>query len=158
MTSIGPSRASHTTIGRQVPRFAAIGVISTAAYAGLYAVLRSVTSAAIANALALVVTAVANTAANRRLTFGVRGRNALVRDHLAGLAAFAVALVITTTAIGMLDIVAPQAGRVPELAVLLTANAAATVVRFVLLRAWIADDPRSASSSPSSIRLERTVP
>ena len=40
--------------------------------------------AAGANAVALAITAVANTAANRRLTFGVRGREGLVRHHARG--------------------------------------------------------------------------
>ena len=40
--------------------------------------------AQLANLTALMLTAVANTAANRRLTFGVRGRGALLtaRRHL----------------------------------------------------------------------------
>ena len=37
-----------------------------------------------ANAAALALTAVGNTAANRRLTFGVRGREGLVRQHVRG--------------------------------------------------------------------------
>ena len=39
---------------------------------------------AAANALALALTAVANTQANRRFTFGVRGRAGLLRQHAAG--------------------------------------------------------------------------
>ncbi len=39
-----------------------------------------------ANAVALALTAVANTQANRRFTFGVRGRQDLVRHHLSGAA------------------------------------------------------------------------
>ena len=37
-----------------------------------------------ANAVALVATAVANTAANRRFTFGVQGRAGLTGDHIGG--------------------------------------------------------------------------
>jgi putative flippase GtrA len=50
---------------RQLPRFAAIGVVSTVAYLALFWVLRSVTGAMAANAAALLVTAVvaANAAA-----------------------------------------------------------------------------------------------
>jgi len=47
-------------------RFAAIGVVSTLAYALLYLALRGPLGAGAANAMALAVTAVANTAANRR--------------------------------------------------------------------------------------------
>ena len=79
-------------------RFAGVGIISTLAYAGLYALLRSAVSMPVANLLALLVTAVANTAANRSLTFGIRGRSGLWADHAAGLIAFGVALLITELA------------------------------------------------------------
>jgi putative flippase GtrA len=120
----------------------AIGVISTAAYAALYLTLRSVMGSVAANAVALTVTAVANTAANRRVTFGVRrgGRASMLRDQAAGLAALGVALAITTVTADVLAVVAPHAGSSVELAVLVAANASATVVRFILLRAWIGRD------------------
>jgi putative flippase GtrA len=91
-----------------------------------------------ANAVALVVTAIGNTAANRRLTFGVRGRRSLVRDQAAGLVAFAIALALTTGAIALLGWLAPNASRITELAALVVANALVTVVRFLLLRSLIA--------------------
>ena len=50
-----------------------IGVLSTIAYALLYLALVPLIGALGANAAALAITAVANTAANRRLTFGVKG-------------------------------------------------------------------------------------
>src|SRR6201991_2682499 len=56
----------------QLVRFAMVGAISTLAYVVLYALLRGAVGPFAANLVALVVTAVANTAANRRLTFGVR--------------------------------------------------------------------------------------
>ena len=46
----------------QAIRFGAIGVASTGAYIVMYSVLRSAQSAAIANALALLVTTIGNTA------------------------------------------------------------------------------------------------
>ncbi len=130
---------------RQVRTFAIIGVVSTAAYAVLYALLRVAVSAPIANAIALLATAIANTAANRRLTFEVRSNDGLGRDHLAGLVAFGVALVITTASLTLLRAAAPSAGRVLELTVLIAANVAATVVRFALLRSWIASPDRNTS-------------
>jgi putative flippase GtrA len=127
-------------LGRDVLVFAAIGVASTAAYAVLYLPLRPLAGAVTANALALLLTAVANTAANRRFTFRVRdpGRAAVVRDQLAGLAALGVALAITTGAVSLLAVLVPAAGHLVELAVLVAAYLAATVARFVLLRAVIA--------------------
>ncbi len=135
---------------REVATFAVIGVISTAAYAALYLGLRSFTGPLAANALALVLTAVGNTAANRRLTFGVRGRASMIRDQVGGLVALGVALAITTASIDLLAILAPDAGRLVELAVLVVANALATVVRFVLLRTWIAGDAQSPLSPVST--------
>src|SRR5262245_1234586 len=63
-------RALERPVVRRLVTFAAIGVVSTAAYALLYAVLRGYASATVSNFIALVVTAIGNTAANRRLTFG----------------------------------------------------------------------------------------
>jgi CobQ-like glutamine amidotransferase family enzyme len=56
----------------------------------LFVLLRGPLGAGGANAAALAVTAIGNTAANRRLTFGVRGRAHLLRDHLRGAVVFAV--------------------------------------------------------------------
>jgi len=134
-------------LGREILTFGAIGVVSTAAYAVLYLALRSFTGPVAANALALGITAVGNTAANRHLTFGVRDRRSMARDQAGGFVALGVALAITTAAANALDIVAPGAGRLAELVVLVVANALATVARFALLRAWIAGDRRPASDA-----------
>src|SRR6266550_1576301 len=60
-------------------RFTAVGIASTVAYALLYLLLRETSPAWFANAVALLVTAIGNTAANRRFTFGVHGREGLAR-------------------------------------------------------------------------------
>lgn len=140
--------ARPRALGREIVSFGLIGVASTLAYIGLYAVLRSVAAAGVANTLALVVTAVGNTAANRRLTFRVRGRRSMLRDQAAGLVAFAIALALTSGAIAVLGWLVPGANRSTELAVLVAANALATAVRFLLLRGLIAA-PRHFEGSPS---------
>jgi putative flippase GtrA len=122
---------------RQLVRFAAIGVASTVAHLVLFASLRLVTGAIPANVVALLVTSVANTAANRRLTFGVRGRDGAARQQLQGLLVLGLGLGLTTGALALLGYVAPDAGRVVELAVLVLANAVATAIRFVLFRSWV---------------------
>jgi putative flippase GtrA len=118
----------------QVVRFAAIGVMCTLAYAALYWMLRGFLTPFASNTGALVVTAIANTTANRRLTFGVRGTHGLLRDHAGGLVAFAVALVLTNTAIAGFELVKPPPSLALEIATLTAANAIATIVRFLLLR------------------------
>ena len=124
------------TLWRQVITFASVGVASTVAYAIVYALLRLFASPAVANVLALVTTSLANTAANRRLTFGVRGRRGFWQDQLAGMGALGVAIAITSAAIAMLHVTAPHAGVVAEITLLTGANAAATITRFYLLRVW----------------------
>ena len=136
---------------RQVASFGVIGVVSTGAYVALYALLRPVMHATTANAVALLVTAVGNTAANRRLTFAKRGNTGALRDQAAGLLALGVALVITTAAVTLLGAVAPGASRAAELGVLVAANILATLCRFVLLRAMIARTTASPSSRTGAI-------
>jgi glycosyltransferase involved in cell wall biosynthesis len=118
----------------QLGRFAAVGVLCTLAYAGLFWLLRETFPATVSNSIALVVTAVANTAANRRVTFGVRGSDRLLRDHAGGLVAFAIALVLTNVAILMLNALAPGASLRVEIAVLIAVNVIATGARFLILR------------------------
>jgi putative flippase GtrA len=118
----------------QVVRFAAVGVASTAAYLLLYLLGRASVGAQLANLAALLVTAVANTACNRRFTFGVSSRAGLVRHHLAGLAAFAAGLALTSGSLALLHLGTAHPARATELAVLFVANAVATGLRFVVLR------------------------
>jgi glycosyltransferase involved in cell wall biosynthesis len=124
------------TLSRQVLTFAGIGIASTIAYAIVYALLRVVATPALANVLALVTTSLANTAANRRLTFGVRARSGFWQDQLAGIGALGIAIAMTSAAIAVLHLTAPHAGVAAEIALLTGANAAATITRFYLLRVW----------------------
>ncbi|MFI6243075.1 glycosyltransferase [Micromonospora sp. NPDC050795] len=138
----GPSARPGTALPGQVPvglprqlvRFAAVGAASTLAYLLLFLATRSVLGAQPANLLALLLTAVANSAANRRLTFGISGRRHAARHHAQGLLAFALGLALTSGALAVLHLVSAVPARPVELAVLVAANLAATVLRFVLLR------------------------
>ncbi|MFE9694590.1 glycosyltransferase [Micromonospora sp. NPDC005806] len=121
-------------LARQLVRFAAIGVASTVAYLVLFVLARAPLGAQAANLLVLLVTAVANTAANRRLTFGVTGRRHAGRHHLQGLLAFALGLALTSGSLALLHAAAGTPPRGVELPVLVAANLAATALRFTLLR------------------------
>ena len=132
--SIPGSFASHRAVVRQLVSFGAIGAACTVAYIALYAWLRQAAPAGIANALSLLMPAVGNTAANRWLTFGIRGNEGLARHHAAGLLALGVALLITSASLLALNSIDPRHGRLSELAVLVAANAVATLVRFLFLR------------------------
>jgi putative flippase GtrA len=121
-------------LGSQLVRFAVVGALSTAAYAALYWVLRDSLPAPVSNTIALAVTAIGNTAANRRFTFGITGRERLLRDHAGGLIAFGVALALTNIAIISLGALSPAAPRAAEIALLSVINAIATLIRFLVLR------------------------
>ena len=130
------SALRHDGLASQGLRFAAIGVLSTLAYLLLFAALRPATGPQLGNALALAVTAIANTAANRRFTFAVRGRSGAMRHQAQGLVVFGVALLVTSTSLAALHLLA-HPSRALELLVLIAANLSATVLRFVLLRGWV---------------------
>jgi putative flippase GtrA len=130
----------------QLIRFALVGVISTIAYVVLYALLRYGLGPQSANLVALLVTAMGNTAANRGLTFGVHGPDRWWRHQLQGLAVFALALALTSGSLALLEAVSSTAHHGVELAVLVSASLLATALRFTLLRTWV-----FGSRSPSSL-------
>ena len=136
-------------------RFVAVGIASTVAYASLYLLLRTLLVAAEANALALALTAVANGAANRRLTFRVRGRDGLVGDHALSAVLFLFALGLTTGALAGLAEFASHPSRAVQVTVLIAASACATLIRYVWLRRWFLRSRGSAiqTSAPPPGRL-----
>jgi putative flippase GtrA len=121
-------------VGYQVGMFLVVGALSTLAYAALFLGLRQVTSAITANVIALLVTAVANTTVNRRVSFGIRGSQGALRQQLQGLLVFGVGLAATTGAIALLPDRAPPTVEVLALTVV---NLAVTVMRFVAMRTWM---------------------
>ena len=132
-----PRAGRYGQLAGQLARFVVVGVASTAAYVLLYLLLRGALPAQAANALSLLITAVANTAANRRLTFGIRGRAHAARHQLRGLIAFGIGLAVTSGALAALHAVTSRPSRAAEVVVLVAANLVATVVRFALYRGWV---------------------
>jgi len=128
---------ARLALASPVVRFACIGVASTLAYALIYLLTRGSLGPSVANALALAVTAIGNTAANRLVTFGVRGRTRLVRDFAAGTVVYALTLALTSGALIVMHGIDPSPPRAVELTVLVAASAAATVTRYVALRSWV---------------------
>jgi len=141
----------------QVVRFAAVGVLSTIAYALLYLVFQLVMPGQVANFGALLVTAIANTTANRRFTFGVRGRRRAVRHQFQGLIVFGIAWAITSGSLALLHLARPDSSSLTALAVLTAANLLATLVRFLLFRVWVFRRQRQPADPGSSAPRELTT-
>ncbi|RZT12699.1 glycosyltransferase involved in cell wall biosynthesis [Kribbella sp. VKM Ac-2569] len=147
----------RTAMAARVLRFCAVGVLSTAAYALLYLVLRQGMPAQVANLMALLITAVGNTALNRRVTFGVRGIEGRWRHHLRGLVTFGIGWSLTAASLWLLHTAVAAPHQAVEITVLTIANLAATVVRFSLFQAWVFDDnaPTIPTFEPPAV-LENT--
>jgi putative flippase GtrA len=136
----------------QAARFIVVGAASTAAFVLLYLLFRGVMMAQAANAASLLVTAIANTAVNRRFTFGIWGRAHATRHQLRGLVAFGVGLAVTSGALAALHATTTRPGRAAEVAVLIAANLAATAVRFMLYRSWVFRGAMDAPVQPAQIQ------
>ena len=157
-TAGGPPADRPPRLLHQLVSFGVIGVASTLAYAALYLLVRNALSAQSSNALALLVTAIANTAANRRFTFGVRGSAGNLVHQTQGFVVFALGLAVTSGSLVLLRHYDPVAGRRVELAVLVGASVAATLLRFGLFKVWVFPRRRTSSRAAAATSAgERTV-
>jgi glycosyltransferase involved in cell wall biosynthesis len=131
----------------QLVRFGTIGVASTLAYLFIFLLCRGVMDPQLANFLALLVTAAANTAANRRFTFGIQGSADFARHHFEGLLVFGIGLALTSGALAAVHGTSASApDRWAEIVTVTAANLAATAVKFLLFRLWVFRHRRPASA------------
>jgi glycosyltransferase involved in cell wall biosynthesis len=137
-----PRSGASAGLSLQIARFVVIGVISTVVYVLLFLLFRGFMPAQAANVISLLVTAVANTAANRRVTFGISGRLNVARHQFKGLIAFGAGLALTSGALAALYSGSAQPSPGAEISVLVAANLVATVLRFLLYRHWVFGGPK----------------
>ncbi|MFV0462474.1 MAG: glycosyltransferase [Nostocoides sp.] len=127
----------HRTVS-QLAVFLVIGAVSMGLQLAFFAGLRTAgMGAQWANVTALIGSTLFNTAANRRWTFGVRGRANAGRHQLAGLALLAMTLGITAGALDLLKVSWPGAPTWIETGVVGLSTALATGLKFVIMRRWV---------------------
>lgn len=123
-------------VTRQAGFFTAIGLVSSVANAALYLLLRQWWDAETATVVAVTVTTLVSTEANRRMTF------AEARTSRAGLIVQNLAVILfyctynTATLWVLHQIATAPSARTESLALLIASTAGGTA-RFVLMRAWV---------------------
>ena len=144
---------AHEVATDQLLRFAGVGVISTLGYLFLFAAWRPILGVLGANAVAMAIATLFNTAVHRELSQtrdGLlrRGRMLMVVASL-----YAISLALTTGALLIAGLIAPHA-LAPQLVAITAANAVAAIFRFSVLRAWIFR-PRSLTTPTPTTEVSR---
>ncbi|HXQ44381.1 MAG TPA: glycosyltransferase [Acidimicrobiales bacterium] len=140
-------------LAASVASFARIGVVSTLAYLALFFLLAGTLGRFGADALALAVCTAANTAGHGRYTFARRGKPSRRNLFLGSVAVFSTSVTVTFLALGLIDGVGVTSWWLVA-GILVLANAAAALVRFVVLRSWTF---RTAQTNPRA-EVARAAP
>jgi glycosyltransferase involved in cell wall biosynthesis len=127
---------SHDATADQLLRFAGVGVISTLGYLFLFVAWRPLVGPFAANAVAMAIATLFNTAVHRELSRHADGAPRRGHRFLVAASLYTISLACTTTALVVAQWIAPGV-LFAELAALTAANLVAAVFRFALLRAWI---------------------
>ena len=133
--SLGRAPAQPGT-GGEIVSFLAVGVASTIAYLLLFFWLRGLIGALASNVVALTTTMVANTAVHRRWTFGRSGPGDRKREWTRAAAVHAVGLALTSLALVGAEALDGGA-TTTELLLLGMASGVATLMRLLLMPAWV---------------------
>ena len=129
-------RGSKEVAADQLLRFAGVGMISTLGYLFLFVAWRPILGALGANAVAMAIATLFNTAVHRELSHGRDGLVGRGRMILVVLSLYAISLALTTGALLIAGAVT-SASLVIELIAITVANAVAAIFRFSVLRAWV---------------------
>ena len=98
--------------GRHIVGFAFVGVVSTAACLALFLLLRGPLATIEANLVAFTLTSVVNVWANRRFTFGHRGRSDRAHQYVTASVVWAIGVGLSTTSLAV--VVAADGGLTTE--------------------------------------------
>ena len=127
---------SNEVAADQLLRFAGVGVVSTLGYLFLFVAWRPLLGAFSADAVAMAIATLFNTAVHRELSRTTDGQARRGRLFAVAGGLYLVSLGFTTLGLVVAQWVAPSA-LLAELVALTVANLLAAVLRFTVLRAWI---------------------
>ncbi len=127
---------SNEVTADQLLRFAGVGVVSTLGYLFLFVAWRPLLGPFGANAVAMAIATLFNTAVHRELSRTTDGQSRRGRLFAVAGALYLVSLVFTSIGLVVAQWLAPSA-LLAQLGAITVANAAAAVLRFAVLRAWI---------------------
>ncbi len=148
-----PSRQVGEVPADQLLRFAGVGLVSTLGYLFLFVAWRPILGPLGANAVAMAIATLFNTAVHRELSQTRDGHLRRGRMMLVVASLYAMSVALTTLALLIAGLIAPGA-LVPELLAITAANAVAATFRFTVLRAWIFR-PRVPTSETTSVEVSR---
>jgi glycosyltransferase involved in cell wall biosynthesis len=130
MSAVSPS--FDQVPAEQLIQFAGVGVVSTLAYLFLFVASRPVLGLFAANALAIAITTLGNTAAHREFSHRLHAtRFVAMASQL-----FCISLGVTSAALAVVRVTDPRSLPLTIVAVL-AAHALAAILRFSVLRAWV---------------------
>ena len=121
--------------GRRLACFGAIGLVCTAVFVVIFSVARANVGPITANAVALSLSMALNFAANRWITFRAR-RQALRLEAVQYLAVYVLGLTLSSLILKA-ALAAGDPGRAAETVIAVLSGGASTLVRFILLSAWV---------------------
>jgi glycosyltransferase involved in cell wall biosynthesis len=127
---------SNEVAADQLLRFAGVGVVSTLGYLFLFVAWRPLLGAFAANAVAMAIATLFNTAVHRELSRTTDGQARRGRLYAVAGGLYLVSLGLTTLGLVVAQWLDPSA-LLAEVVALTVANVVAAVFRFAVLRAWI---------------------
>lgn len=137
--TLAPRRSRVESLSK-ILTFTVTGLLSTALFAAMYLVLRHVWVPALADLVALAVTSVANTEANRKWTFARASEGhppgSRIRQHYRAGILFFLYYASTAGAVSLLRLIFPGANRIAELAAILGVAIVLTTFRYIALDRW----------------------
>jgi putative flippase GtrA len=131
---------------RRFGSFAVVGVISTGAFVALYALGRTLMGPMAANFAALSLTMLFNFAANRKYTFEAT-HGPIHVQAVQYLAVYVLGLGASSAILQASLSLVSEPGRILETGIATGAGGGATVIRFLLLSAWVFRRPPARAGS-----------